>query len=236
VSILRPFLLAIAVLVALTAAAQANAQEGTARVQLSKVQLFPETTATIDLELRAAGGYRAYFHASAPTDARGNIGSIKLATTYELCRGSRRCETRTLFPGLRLEGRATATMSVTRPGGGGRPVESSAQMSERITAVVGDVAGASPLIVTTSARRSPAELMTRSGRSVRRLSWSGWGGARARARGRSGGRRVEVIASRIVDCGGDLFYTRVRVRGGERVPVRAPGCARSGRLHRVHPR
>jgi hypothetical protein len=235
-STLRRLLLPIALLAASAAAAPAQAGDGTARVHLSPVELFPKSTATIDLELRAAKGYRAYFHASAPTDARGNVGSIRLASTYQLCRGSRQCETRTLFPGLRLEGRATTTMPVTRTSPTGETIETSAQMSERVTAVVGDVAGVDPVILTTAARRNPPKLITRSGRSLTRLRWSGWGGTVARARGRSGRKRVEVTASRIVDCGGELFYTRVRVRGGEVVPVRAPCQPCPKPFHSVHPR
>jgi hypothetical protein len=214
-------LLPVLVLV-LLAAAPAAAQEPTAPVTPSEVKLFPVAQTTVDLSVTAPGGYSAWFHASTLTDALGGLGELTLPASYLLCHPLEGCERHSLFPGLRLAGHATSTSAVQRitlPDGSTQ--ELSAQRAQRLTGVVGPVPGLDPLIAQDGARSQPRRLRTASGRVLRKLRWSGWGQARARAGG--------VRASRLVDCGGELFYGRVRHRG-KALPLEVP-CGTGRQVH-----
>ena len=208
-------LAAVFIALALTLAAPAAAQEPAATVRPSQVELFPGATTAVDLTLRAPGGFSAFFHASTLTDAQGAIGELTLPGTYLLCRpDGADCERHPLFPGLRLEGYATSTSGVQRitlPDGSVQEI--SAQRVERLTGRVTRSAGIDPLIDQAGARSEPRRLRTSSGRRLSGLEWTGWGSRRARA--------GEVVASRLIDCGGDLYYSRVRA-GGDAVRVKVP--------------
>ena len=211
---------AVALALALSAAAPAGALEPTATLQPSRVELFPRAAATIDLNVRGQKHFSAFFHASTLSDEQGALGAITLPATYLLCNPDGVCERHPLFPGLRLEGYATSTSGVERselPDGSLQEI--SAQRTERLRAVVVRSAGVDPVIDQNGARSRPRRLRTASGRPLDGLAWTGWGERTARA-----GR---VMARRMVDCGGTLYYSRVRVKGGEAVRVSVPcGTAR----------
>ena len=225
---MRP-LLTVALLLAL--AVPAAAQERTASATATPLALLGETTAVVDLRLEVAGGWSSFFHLSVPTDAAGRIGTLTLPAGYLLCHPRAGCERHLLFPGLRLHGQASTESAGPAIAGQGI----TASRAQTLVATVTAAPGLDPAIATPAGARSrPRRMRAPAGRELRGLRWRGWGSANATARGRDGAR---ISASALVDCGGDLYYSRVRMLAPVARKIAAPApCAGGRRAQRVHPR